>query len=393
MYLNFESIDQYDYSNQYDSVIKIVIDNGSGMIKAGIAGEETPKYDFPSIIGKEKNLKKETKSTDKFYIGNEAFLKREILSIQYPIQRGIIQDWENIEKIWNHVLFNELKIFPEQTPVLLTEPPFNPNRNREKMIEIMFETFNIPYSYIAIQGILSLYAAGRTTGIVLDIGDGVAHSVPIYEGYTFPHAISRMNLAGRDLTDYLMKILNEKEYQFTTTSERETVKDIKEKLCYVAEDFDKEIKNSTQSNSIQENFQLPDGKFIKIGNERFICPEVLFNPSLIGMEHQGIHQMIHNSISKCDQDVTKDLYSNIVLSGGSSLFPGIETRTQSEIEKLIEPSMRVNVFRDFSEVSGRKNMVWIGGSILASLIPFKDMWISRKNYLEFGSLIVHKKCY
>ncbi|MCJ1442676.1 MAG: Actin-like protein [Stictis urceolatum] len=350
----------------------IVLDNGSGTIRAGFAGEDLPKCYFPSYVGRPKHLRVLAGALEgDVFIGSRAQELRGLLKIRYPLEHGIVTDWDDMERIWQHVYTEELKTLSEEHPVLLTEAPLNPRSNRDTAAQILFETFNVPALFTSIQAVLSLYASGRTTGIVMDAGDGVSHAVPVYEGFAVPSSIKRVDVAGRDVTEYMQLLLRKSGYVFHTSAEKEVVRMIKEKTGYVAEDARREEKEWASSAGRQESkaveYVLPDGNRMKVGPERFRAPEILFNPELIGLEYPGIPQMVAESISRTDLDLRKALYANVVLSGGSTLTTGFGARLLADLKKLAPKEMKIKIFAP----QERKYSTWIGGSILAGLSTFR----------------------
>ncbi|KAF8461894.1 actin family [Kalaharituber pfeilii] len=365
----------------------VVIDNGSGTIKAGFAGEDIPKTHFSSFVGRPKHLRVLAGSIEgDTFIGPRAQELRGLLKIKYPLEHGIVTDWEDMERIWQYIYTEELKTLSEEHPVLLTEAPLNPRSNREQAAQIFFETFNVPALFTSIQAVLSLYASGRTTGIVLDSGDGVTHAVPVYEGFAMPSAIRRIDVAGRDVTEYLQMLLRKSGAVFHTSAEKEVVRLMKEKTAYIALDPKKEEKDWASRTDKTEEYKLPDGNMLKLGPERFRAPEILFDPEIIGLEYSGIHQIVVDAINRTDLDLRKSLFANIVLSGGSTLTKGFGDRLLTEVKRLAVKDMKIKIFAP----PERKYSTWIGGSILAGLGTFRKMWVSIDDWHE-NPEIIHTK--
>lgn len=372
----------------------VVIDNGSGMIKAGIGGEDAPRVNFPSVVGKPRFERVQNDSEKELFVGSDAIAKRGLLTLEYPLENGIVKNWEYMSKIWHYTYYTELKTDPQEQPVLLTEAPLNPKKNREQMVEVFFEEFKVPAFYVFTQAVLALYASGRTTGLVVDSGDGVTHVVVIYDGYSIKHATQRMDLAGRSLTQYLQKHLTEEGASLRGTAEGEIVKSIKEKLCYVALDFNQEMQEYQRGKGQAESdrkaeFELPDGTKMKVGDLRIRTPECLFQPSMIGLDIPGIHKQIYESVQKSDIDLRRDLFENITLSGGSTMFDGLQERLNKEISLLVPPTVKVKIIAPVE----RKYSIWIGGSVMSTLATFQSSWIHQSEFQEVGPSIVHRKCF
>lgn len=361
----------------------VVIDNGTGSVKAGFAGDDRPKCEIRNFVGVPKHDKCMVKAIDgDFFVGQKAEDNRGILKLRHPMTHGIVTDWDDMEKVWAHIYDNaNLNVSSEEHPVLLTESPLNPRKNCEEALKIFFETFHAPAVFISPTATLSLYASGRTTGVVLDCGAGITHAVPVYEGYSIPYATVRSDFGGRDITNHLQLLLRKSGHLFHTSAEREIVREIKETQCLVAFDPDKEEQLEMEQDMYAVHV-LPDGTDIKIKSERYRAPEILFNPNIIGLEYPGIHEVLVNSIRRTDMDLRKEFFKQIVLAGGTTLFTGFGERLLREIGKLAPKKMKIRI----SAPTDRATTCWAGGSILASLSTFKSMWVRRDEYEESAHL-------
>ncbi|CAF1046322.1 unnamed protein product [Didymodactylos carnosus] len=327
-------------------------------------------------------------------VGDEAQKVRQMLDIHYPVENGIVHDWDDMKHIYNYLFGpKKMNIDPKDCKILLTEAPLNPVKNRAKMLEVMLDQFHFSEVSLAYQAILTLYAQGILTGVVVDIGDGVTHICPVIDGYCLQNSIARLNIAGRDITRYLIKLLLLRGYVFNQSADFDTVQQIKEKLCYVAHDLNEERQLALDTTVLVESYTLPDGRTIKLSGERFEAPEVLFRPSLLGMEVKGVAELVFKVINSAQIDDRKKLYKQIVLSGGTTMYPGFGTRLERELEQLYHERIQKgdpekspkNVIR-IEAPPRRKNMVFLGGAVYANLVKDTPVqWISRNDYHEQGA--------
>jgi len=308
------------------------------------------------------------------------------------MENVIVKNWTDMKHLWDYTIHEKLKINPRECKILLTEPPMNPKANRERMAEIMFEEYGFQGLYVAIQAVLTLYAQGLLTGVVIDSGDGVTHIVPVYDGYSLPHLTRRLDVAGRDVTRYLIKLLLLRGYAFNRTADFETVRQIKEKLCYVSYDTEMDKRLGEETTVLVESYTLPDGRVIKVGTERFEAPECLFRPELIDVESPGVAELLYNTVQSADIDVRPELYKHIVLSGGTTMFPGLPSRLEKEIKQLyLERTLqgdtsRLSKFKlHIEDPPRRKNMVFLGGAVLADIMKDKEsFWVTKQEWQEKG---------
>ena len=374
-----------------------VIDSGSGFLKAGWAGNDSPSVVFPTILGRAED--------GSITVGDEALASRfdDGLKLTNPVGHGFVTSWDDMEKIWHHTFYSKLgmdKGHLAECSVHLTEMPLNPKRNRERATQIMFDIVNVKAMYLSTTAVLALFASGRTTGAVLDCGDDVSYAVAVYEGYALPHSVQRNDVCGRVLDEVMLKISSERGYSFAAAAAdaetdlatrsvaqaQYTIRGIKERVCDVAVDFSQEMNQVSEEIS----YELPDGKVIAFGNERFRCPEVLFQPTEgQTFEMKGIHMTLYLAINSADADMHRDLFANIVVCGGSTMFKSFGSRLKKELIPYAPPDTKIKVVAP----PQRRYSSWIGGSLVSSLTAFQGMWVTRAEYDDAGPSIVHRKCF
>nr|QGN00915.1 Arp2D [Drosophila tsukubaensis] len=382
----------------------IVCDNGTAAVKCGLAGSNAPAHTFPSMVGRPIIRARNRNEVDVLQVqdvmvGDEALALRALLEISYPMEQGLIRNWEDMCHVWDYTFGpKKLNIEPRNAKILLSESPIIPARDRERLLEVMFEHYGFDGTYIAAQAVLTLYAQGLMTGLVIDAGDGMTHICSVCDEAALPHLTKRLLVSGCDITRHLTKLLLQRGYVFNGSSDFETVRLMKEKLCYIGYDIEQEQRLALDTTVLVESYKLPDGRVIRVGGERFKAPEAYFQPDLINIEGPGLAEMSFNVVQAADIDIRPMLFRNIVLAGGSTMLPGFPSRLEHELKKLFlgqvlhsdagnMPKYKIRIM----DSTTRKDMVFTGGSILADVTKNEEnFWMSKAEYEEQGVAVLDK---
>jgi len=372
----------------------IVLDTGSGFSKGGYAGYDNPRSIFRSVLAIRRPKSATDKSPIKSFSGDDSLTlkwdsKTTTLSYEAPIERGVIKNFDLLEKLWDHAWKDEVRVDPGERSVLLTESPFNPKASREKMAQLLFEKFRTPSLFIANSSALALFSTGTTTGVVLDSGDGVTTAVPIAEGSTIEASSLSLNVAGEDITQIFQKALVHAGSPLDSALGTELVRHAKHKLSYVALDFEAEDKKSPAS--VAKKYELPDGKSLTVGVEQFRGPEILFNTALVKSDAKviGIHKLISDSVLKCEETIRSSLFGNVVLAGGATATRGLPARLEKELKTLVPAGTKLGI----NTPPSPQYASWLGGSIIGSLSLFQSLAISKQDYQETGASLFLRKIF
>eukprot|EP00761_Pharyngomonas_kirbyi_P000404 gb/GECH01000404.1/.p1 GENE.gb/GECH01000404.1/~~gb/GECH01000404.1/.p1 ORF type:complete len:368 (+),score=100.49 gb/GECH01000404.1/:1-1104(+) len=360
----------------------VVLDCGTENTKAGFAGDKHPRI-FPSKIGY-----KDVENNDRSWIGGVDVENNPDYNTINPVNRDGIQDWDAMTQYFNYIFYNRLEVNPDEHPVLLVEPILNSKSNRERITKMMFEYFDVPAMFLSTNAVLSLYATGKTSGVAVDSGVDVTQVMPVTEGYPQHHAVMSLNYGGNQLTQYMLKLIKNRDIAMAQDEDRAIglAKELKEKLCQVRKDPQTQETESPE----KKTFELPDGQTLDISEERFSCPEAIFNPDQhLNLDCLGLSEAIFHAINKCQPEEKKDMFEGIVLGGGNTMFEGISDRVNFDVSNRAPFNMKVQT----TALKYRENLAWSGGSMMGQLSAFQSIVVSKGEYDENGPTMVLRKCF
>ncbi|XP_004600343.1 actin-like protein 7B [Sorex araneus] len=364
----------------------LILDLGSQYCKCGYAGEPRPTYFISSTVGKRLSEGADAGDPRKdTFVGHELLRAEAPRRLVNPLRRGVVVDWDCVQSLCEYVFHTAMKIAPDEHAVLVSDPPLSPSSHREKYAELLFETFGVPAMHVTSQALLSIYSYGKTSGLVVESGHGVSHVVPISEGDVLPGLAGRGDYAGGDLTNYLLRLLNEGGHAFSD-DHLHIMEHIKKKCCYAA--LQPDLEGRLGLDALRVDYELPDGQVITIGRERFQCAEMLFKPALVGSDDPGLPALTAACLDRCrEAGFKEEMAHNVLLCGGCTMLDSFPERFQKELSLLCPDDSPA-----VSAAPERKTSVWTGGSILASLQAFQQLWVSKEEFVERGSAAIYSKC-
>eukprot|EP00924_Labyrinthula_sp_SR-Ha-C_P015462 snap_masked-scaffold_4-processed-gene-0.25-mRNA-1 protein AED:0.01 eAED:0.01 QI:0/0/0/1/1/1/2/0/371 len=360
----------------------VVVDLGSGQLKVAADNDSVKLRTFPPLIAT-KNCKEDLSEKLELF-GDEISDQCENLRLKYAIKRGMVTNWDLMERIFYYTFYSKLEIDPSDTLLLLTETILNPKKNRERLCKMIFEVFDFAGFFLTLDCVLPFFIYHWDTGLVVDSGHGVTTIVPVYQNFLIPHAAVSVSLAGEDITDFLSTLLIKKGYNFTTSSGSLIVEKIKQELCFVSSNYERDIKTVKPEG---EEFVLTNGRKITLGKAMFQAPELIFQPVLDKRDIPPLHLLLFRSILNCDIDVRKDLFQNILLVGGNTLFSGFQKRLQNELQKLAPKKVSVKVVAP----EDRKESICKSAAYVAAQPFLEQYWVLKEEYEYFGPSVINKK--
>lgn len=372
----------------------VVIDHGTCTTKAGFSTEDTPQCNIPSLVGRGRHKgAMASLGLQETYVGSQAQALRGILALSSPWRQGAVQDWDDLEAVWDHCYTRELGVAPSDLPALLTLPPLISQKEENTMAEILVEKLGLPALYLANKSVMALYGGGQMTGVAVDSGQDTTYIVPAHQGKAIQDATLVLKVGGKQVTEHLMSQLingkysfpddnfllwrKKKKSKFTVSSKVEIIREMKEQYCYIAPDFATSLADPAFE---EESVRLPDGNMIVMGRQKFTAPEIIFQPELASKKTCGLGELLYYSLMKCDEKLRAELAANITLSGGNTKFPGFDKRLSTELSNLLPEGQQPRV----RALPSRELLSWVGGARLSNLSSFQRFWVTRADYQEKG---------